>query len=679
MHGQFILVQLENENEAVLGRITSFSSDGKLSFGQGEEYNIRAMQEGRDIPDDLRQQYLRYRVNIRVLGAIRREESEGRYRLVFVPSHRRLPHFGSRVAFPSIEVLRELAGHNVAGEPIGNLAFGEFIYASSSADLPEWARPQGVDVQVRFDVASLVSRRSFVFARAGFGKSNLNKLLFSALYREMPVKLKDAGRRKAPVGTLIFDPDGEYFWPDDNGRPGLCDVPHLRDTVVVFTSRAAPSAYYGSFVVGNIKLDIRRLLPSDVTAIALDSEKQGQQNVLKLKGLASERWEELVNLIHKEGNGADEKEVARIMKLSVENQLAEVIAARSNMTVIVRTLHDPDSLTMDLLMHSLKDGKICVIDISQMRGKQSLILSGLILRRIFDRNQTEFTAKDGQTIPVIAVIEEAQSVLGSSESAMEPYIAWVKEGRKYDLGALLITQQPGSISTEILSQGDNWFLFHLLSAGDLKAAKMANAHFSDDLLSSLLNEPIPGQGVMWSSVSSKPYPVPFRVQSFEKLYSPADPGRDKLPVDTYAAQLKKSFARSLMPPPSHSPTTGPVSPAPASSPDDDGLFGDLEMTDPDQPEASIQRVSVVEAWQAKLAADLSADERMMEKLTSSTGVAWGSLKAYFLERLPQGLDKRDTIAYEMVAKVLTQLFGKQETGWEGYQNVERGTKYVRRK
>jgi len=152
-----------------------------------------------------------------------------------------------------------------------------------------------------------------------------------------------------------------------------------------------------------------------------------------------------------------------------------------------------------------------------MRGNQSLILSGLILRRIFERNQQEFTAADPKTIPTIAVVEEAQSVLNENAPAAEPYVAWVKEGRKYDLGALLITQQPGSIPVEILSQGDNWFIFHLLSAADLTTLKRANAHFSDDLLSSLLNEPIPGQGVFWSSVGGKPYPVSLRALSFEKM------------------------------------------------------------------------------------------------------------------------------------------------------------------
>jgi hypothetical protein len=71
MHGQFILVQLETPDEAVMGRIASFSSEGKLSFGSGEEFNIRAVREDRAIPEDLREQYLKYRINIRVLGVIR--------------------------------------------------------------------------------------------------------------------------------------------------------------------------------------------------------------------------------------------------------------------------------------------------------------------------------------------------------------------------------------------------------------------------------------------------------------------------------------------------------------------------------------------------------------------------------------------------------------------------------
>jgi len=103
--------------------------------------------------------------------------------LTFVPSRRRLPHVGSKVAFSSPEVLREIAGHNIDGAPIGHLAY---IYYGNSAgrDARDWMQIVQPEVQVRFPTRSLVSRRTFVFARAGFGKSNLNKLLFSQLYED---------------------------------------------------------------------------------------------------------------------------------------------------------------------------------------------------------------------------------------------------------------------------------------------------------------------------------------------------------------------------------------------------------------------------------------------------------------------------------------------------------------
>ncbi len=215
MHGQFLLVQLAHEDEGVLGRITSFFSDGKLTSSTGEDYGLRAVAEDRPVPEDLREQYLKYRVNIRVLGVLRRNDDD----LIFAASHRRLPHVGSRVAFPSEEVLKEITGHNINtthSADIGFFALGEFIYAEGDCRLKHqpWMQVIKPSVVPRFDITSLVSRRTFVFARAGFGKSNLTKLLFSNLYRETPTVEKRGGRH-VPVGTVIFDPEGEYFWPDD--------------------------------------------------------------------------------------------------------------------------------------------------------------------------------------------------------------------------------------------------------------------------------------------------------------------------------------------------------------------------------------------------------------------------------------------------------------------------------
>jgi hypothetical protein len=542
MHGQFLLVQLSSDDEAVLGRITSFRSDGRLTSGAGEDFSLRAMGDDRDIPEDILENYVKYRVNIRVLGVIRQARNEtGHETLVFVPSHRRLPHVGAKVAFPSSDVLREIAGHNIDGADLGFFALGEFIYSGEDKRIQKerWMQIKSPEVVVHFPIANLVARRSFVFARAGFGKSNLVKLLFSALYRKQTPTIKKRWGN-APVGTIIFDPDGEYFWPDVSGRPGLADVKDLRDRLVVFTRREPPSDYYGSFVAGSVKLDIRWFSPTNVVSISLSPERQDQQNVRKLRGMSQQNWISLVDLVHVNRsnlNAIDTSTVANLIGVRANDDSVEALAAKANMAYIVNTLHDPNSTLMESLLRALSEGKLCVVDISQMRGEQGLILSGLILQQIFQHNQENFTTREGRTIPTIAVVEEAQSVLNSG-SGSGPYVSWFKEGRKYDLGAVMITQQPGSIPSELLSQGDNWFIFHLLSASDLISLQRANAHFSNDLLGSLLNEPLPGQGVMWSSVGGTPYPVAFRALSFELLESTQDPNYDLEAPQTYALTLR---------------------------------------------------------------------------------------------------------------------------------------------
>jgi hypothetical protein len=211
---------------------------------------------------------------------------------------------------------------------------------------------------------------------------------------------------------------------------------------VVFTSRRPPNDLYGSFVAGEVRLDIRRLRPADVVSIALSPEKQDQQNVAKLRSTPQDDWIRLVDAVYQNGNQTDLGLVASCLRLREDRQEVEALAAVSNMTRIVKMLHDPQSQLNDALLAALREGCLCVVDVSQLRGEAAFVLSGLLLQRIFDHNQEHFTSASGETIPTLAVVEEAQSVLGAgvASSAMRPYIEWVKEGRKYDLGAVLVTQ-----------------------------------------------------------------------------------------------------------------------------------------------------------------------------------------------------------------------------------------------
>ena len=487
----------------------------------------------------------------------------------------------------------------------------------------------------RFHVSQLVSRRSFVFARAGFGKSNLIKLLFSRLYATDPGLDTRAGR--TGVGTVIFDPDGEYFWPDAHGRPGLCDVPELTDQLVVFTSQQAPSPAYRSFVVDQVKLDIRQLRSERVIGIALPADRQDQQNVTKLKGLSRDRWATLVDLIAAHRYDADPNQVRKICGIKPANEEQQTNAIIGNMVRVVDALHDPASQMLRALKTALGDGKLCVVDISQLRGQRGLQLASIILAEVFSHNASEFTKGSPRLVPCIAVVEEAQAVLGSGGASGEdsPFVSWVKEGRKYGLGAVLVTQQPGSIPAELLSQGDNFFVFHLLSAGDLAALKRANAHFSDDLLATLLNEPLVGHGVFWSSapgtdLTARPYPLPVRVLSFEAEHRCLrDASYRGEAVACYAATLRAQFLAAL--------------PADAR-----GAHADVEG-----------------AYRKAAVTALRRHAEFGQRLASGQGVAWGSVQAWLAKAAPpQGVvGDRFEWARQAVRPALVEILGPEGSGW----------------
>jgi hypothetical protein len=271
-----------------------------------------------------------------------------------------------------------------------------------------------------------------------------------------------------------------------------------------------------------------------------------------------------------------------------------------------------------------------------MRGAQGLALAGVILQEIFEHNQDEFTKAEPRTIPTIAVIEEAQTVMTDRVSSGEgPFVAWVKEGRKYDLGAVLVTQQPGSLPSELLSQGDNWFIFHLLSAGDLRALKSANAHFSDDLLSSLLNEPLVGHGLFWSSSGGTPYPIPIRALSFEATYLAADPTYDRDAPDHYAAQLRGRFQAAL---------DRAVEQAGGAT----TIGGEVDATE-------TIKAAAIEA--------LRANDDFQSRVRLDRGLAWAEVQSLLADALPDTIPDARQWVYDqqLVVRALDEVLG--QGGW----------------
>ena len=374
--GQFILVELSNADEAALGRITKLVPAGLLSSAEGEDY-IEKMRLRKDpVPEDLKKRKLKYRVQVKLLGAVRRDPFR------FVPSQRRMPHLGARVAWPSPAVLKKLCELGCKSEDkktdLGDFALGEFIYSGEKGENKGDFVHLDPPLSVGFNIRNLIARRTAVFARAGYGKSNLMKYLIGELYKESPKT--DDGR---PVGTLIFDADGEYFWPDAKGRPGLCDIPHLKKKLTVFTNRTTRGDAYDKWTApGGVKLDLRELRPGDVLSIALSPERLEQQNVRKMMFMPQEKWSSLVDMFAGRGELPDNfGEIGKLLgyksDAQIRNNSPEIGAAISNINTVVRLLHDPESRLVAEAPRLLEKGQVVVVDLSMLSSSAGEYVAGL--------------------------------------------------------------------------------------------------------------------------------------------------------------------------------------------------------------------------------------------------------------------------------------------------------------
>src|SRR6266849_6692058 len=62
-------------------------------------------------------------------------------------------------------------------------------------------------------------------------------------------------------------------------------------------------------------------------------------------------------------------------------------------------------------------------------------------------------------------------------SSANPFVRVAKEGRKFGIGLLAITQRPSAISEEIRSQAENFFAFYMGNTDDIRALVKSNINY----------------------------------------------------------------------------------------------------------------------------------------------------------------------------------------------------------
>ncbi|MBS1535786.1 MAG: ATP-binding protein [Bacteroidetes bacterium] len=176
---------------------------------------------------------------------------------------------------------------------------------------------------------------------------------------------------------------------------------------------------------------------------------------------------------------------------------------------------DIDSLFIDWLGNPLP---ITILDLSGIPSEIMSSISGTLLKIIYDGLFWGVNTKvGGKNQPLLIVLEEAHSYLKAGEDSISSRTVQMiaKEGRKYGVGLLLVTQRPSELDETVLSQCGTMIALRMNNSkdrGHIRSAVQDELQSMVDLLPSLRT----GEAL----ISGEAVKIPSRVKFFKISNAP---------------------------------------------------------------------------------------------------------------------------------------------------------------
>jgi len=202
---------------------------------------------------------------------------------------------------------------------------------------------------------------------------------------------------------------------------------------------------------------------------------------------------------------------------------------------------DLDVLLAEWLAH---DRPITILDLSGVPPEIMISISGAILKIVYDGLfWSQNLAIGGRQQPLMVVLEEAHSYLRAGQNSISSRTVQTiaKEGRKYGVGLVLVTQRPTELDETVLSQCGTLIALRMTNKGDQSHV----AATVQDELYDLVNT-LPSLRVGEGLILGEGVRIPSRVRFFKTSYAPrsSDPRvtelwmRDKSDVALYSELMK---------------------------------------------------------------------------------------------------------------------------------------------
>jgi len=286
---------------------------------------------------------------------------------------------------------------------------------------------RALDVPIYLNGADVLTHHMLITGTTGKGKSVLmSNILWECTSQDY-------------CGTLVLDPHNEYYF---GNKVGLKDH---------------PSGRVGYYTVKNLlpgskslKINIKILRPQHFGCLDFsDAQEQAMNAFYRDYG---SRWVESV-LLEKPLKVGFNDATINVLKRRLMYLLDIDI---SNSEVFCNGIFDFNAgeATVSSICDSLEDAKTVIIDTSSFSGQVELLVGSLIVTEMFNRYRHYKMQGTLQDKPVISVVlEEAPRVLGKEvlEKGSNIYSTLAREGRKFKVGLIAITQLPSLIPRDILA------------------------------------------------------------------------------------------------------------------------------------------------------------------------------------------------------------------------------------
>jgi DNA helicase HerA-like ATPase len=403
-----------------------------------------------------------------------------------------LPTQFSRVVSPSLDDFRFLELR------MGDLRVGKLRSGETEV---------GLEVGIPGD--SLASHVG-IFATTGMGKSNLLRVLASAV-------MSRGGR----YGMVLFDPHGEHL-------PLLSRHPWAAESLSVYSASQRPGANALRVSLAELSLDDLRT--------AYEWSRPQEEAIYEL-----ERHFRKVGLSWLEDlAGIDDLQGFREVELSSRIALStlQVIHRRARRLVSLEAIAtDPQISVGKAILDDLQRGKVVLIHLAGMDSTEEVLVASYLARKVFDtwgeayRSDPEAHAR----MPVVALaLEEAQRVLSGAATRNRDtnvFARIAREGRKFKVGIVAVTQQPRLLDDELLSQLNTFFV---LGVADEKDRSIIRASAKSDMssLGAEIQTLMPGEALLANL--SAPFVVPCRIYRYEEAVSASPQPPRKLRMDPVA-------------------------------------------------------------------------------------------------------------------------------------------------